>query len=157
MSAALLFALFGAVLVFAVVGTASVPRPEPEAAAIPTAGPDPALAYWRRLARRRLAGWRMAERERNAARAAMRAVPTGGLLIERNLLCLHPFEGSWRNPNFGGLGLKLGFQRRYGPVFLAKLGTADHWSPSMQLATAAIAVLETGGYGGWSSRGHCGL
>jgi hypothetical protein len=57
----------------------------------------------------------------------------------RSALCVHRYEGSWRDPDgpyYGGLQMDLGFQRHYGGWMLKHYGTADHWSPRAQLIVA---------------------
>jgi hypothetical protein len=61
-------------------------------------------------------------------------------------LCVHSYEGSWRDPNppyYGGLQMDLGFQRAYGADILRRFGTADHWHPKTQMIVA---------YRGWKQR-----
>ena len=64
-------------------------------------------------------------------------------------LCIHRFEGSWRDgggPYYGGLQMDLGFQRTYAPRLLQDKGTADHWTPLEQIWTAEKAARSRGFY-----------
>src|SRR5262245_1360977 len=80
--------------------------------------------------------------------------------IVRNLLCIHPYEGSWTDPNapyWGGLQMDLSFQAAYAPRRLKREGTADHWSPTHQLRAGVRAVLRRG-YSPWPNTSRsCGL
>lgn len=78
----------------------------------------------------------------------------------RGALCIHSHEGSWRDggsPYYGGLQMDIPFQRRWGPRYLRRLGTADKWSPHQQLHVAYRAYRHLG----WSpwpvTRRMCGL
>lgn len=54
-------------------------------------------------------------------------------------LCVHHYEGSWRDPNgpyYGGMQMDMGFMRHHGGWMLKHYGTADHWSPRAQLIIA---------------------
>jgi Transglycosylase-like domain len=79
---------------------------------------------------------------------------------ERNMLCIHGFEGSWSDagsPYYGGMQMDLKFQRTYGLDFYRAWGTADHWPASVQIAVALRAYL-TRGYGPWPNTARsCGL
>lgn len=51
--------------------------------------------------------------------------------VTSGLLCIHSHEGAWNantgNGYYGGLQMDLNFQAAYGPAFLRRWGTADHW------------------------------
>jgi hypothetical protein len=67
----------------------------------------------------------------------------------RAFLCIHRYEGSWRDdgaPYYGGLQMDLGFQRTYGRHLLRKKGTANHWTPLEQIWTAEKAARSRGFY-----------
>ncbi len=80
--------------------------------------------------------------------------------LERNMLCIHSFEGSWTDPNgpyYGGMQMDDGFQKYYGREYYDAWGSADHWPVSVQLAVAMKAYL-TRGYGPWPNTArYCGL
>jgi hypothetical protein len=80
--------------------------------------------------------------------------------IVHNLLCIHRYEGSWTDPSspyWGGLQMDLTFQRTYGPAFLRRWGTANHWPRWAQLRAGARAVYVRG-YEPWpNSAALCGL
>lgn len=68
--------------------------------------------------------------------------------------CIHRYEGSWTDPAspyYGGLQEDLGFQQTYGPEFLARWGTADHWPVWAQITAARRA---RDGYAGYGPRGY---
>jgi hypothetical protein len=76
------------------------------------------------------------------------------------LLCIHRFEGSWRDggaPYWGGLQMSLGFQARYGRWLLRTKGTADHWSPLEQMWTAEKALRSRGFWPWPNTARYCGL
>ena len=51
-----------------------------------------------------------------------------------------------------------GFQRAYGREYLRAFGTADHWTPGMQIAVAIRAYLAGRGFGPWPTTARrCGL
>lgn len=86
----------------------------------------------------------------------------GGTGIERGLLCIHSFEGAWSadtgNGYHGGLQMDRSFMASYGAEFLRAFGSAEHWTPAMQLAVAERAYLSGRGFGPWpTSRRMCGL
>ena len=74
--------------------------------------------------------------------------------------CIHEHEGAWDDPNppyFGGLQMDLEFQRTYAPRLLERKGTADHWTPSEQIAVAMVAFV-TRGFEPWPNTARaCGL
>jgi hypothetical protein len=80
--------------------------------------------------------------------------------IAHNLRCIHRYEGRWDDPYspyWGGLQMDLTFQQTYGPSFLRRWGTADHWPPWAQLTAGVRAVLVRG-YSPWPvSRTYCGV
>jgi hypothetical protein len=75
-------------------------------------------------------------------------------------LCIHRFEGSWRDgggPYYGGLQMDLGFQAAYGRFLLRAKGTADHWTPLEQIWVAEKA-LRSRGFWPWPNTARaCGL
>jgi hypothetical protein len=79
----------------------------------------------------------------------------------RQWLCIHHFEGSWRDPNppyFGGLQMDYGFQRTYNPYLLRLKGTADHWQPVEQMWAAERAFRSGRGFRPWPRTARfCGL
>ncbi len=69
-------------------------------------------------------------------------------------MCIHRYEGSWTDsgaPYWGGLQMDYGFMSTYGPEFLKRWGTADHWPPSVQILVARRA---RDGYAGYGARGY---
>jgi hypothetical protein len=76
------------------------------------------------------------------------------------LLCIHQYEGSWRDggsPYYGGLQMDVGFQRTYGAWLYRRKGTADHWAPIEQIWTAERAVRNIG-FSPWPNTSRlCGL
>jgi hypothetical protein len=79
----------------------------------------------------------------------------------RQWLCIHHFEGSWRDPNspyYGGLQMNISFQRTYGWTLLHKKGTADHWTPLEQMWVAEKAYRSGRGFYPWPNTArYCGL
>jgi hypothetical protein len=79
----------------------------------------------------------------------------------RAWLCIHAYEGSWRDPNapyYGGLQMDLTFQRKYGARLLRRKGTADHWSPVEQMWVAERAFRAGRGFYPWPlTARRCGL
>jgi hypothetical protein len=75
-------------------------------------------------------------------------------------LCIHRYEGSWRDPNapyYGGLQMDIEFQRTYGAGLLRAKGTADHWTPLEQMWVAERAY-KTRGFWPWPNTArYCGL
>ena len=76
-------------------------------------------------------------------------------------LCIHRYEGSWRDPNppyYGGLQMDLGFQATYGRALLRSKGTADHWTPLEQMWVAERAFASGRGFYPWPNTARwCGL
>jgi hypothetical protein len=76
-------------------------------------------------------------------------------------LCIHRYEGSWRDPNppyYGGLQMDLHFQRTYAPGLLRLKGTADHWTPLEQMWAAERAHRSGRGFYAWPNTArYCGL
>jgi hypothetical protein len=76
-------------------------------------------------------------------------------------LCIHSYEGSWRDPNapyYGGLQMDLTFQRRYAPGLLRRKGTADHWTRFEQIWVAERAFRAGQGFYPWPlTARRCGL
>jgi hypothetical protein len=101
-----------------------------------------ALRYWRRQARLM---------QRRAARPPHK----------RGWLCIHRFEGSWRDsgdPYWGGLQMDRSFMRSYAPRLLLHRGWADRWSPLEQMWVAERAHRNGRGYTPWPNTArYCGL
>jgi hypothetical protein len=76
-------------------------------------------------------------------------------------LCIHRWEGSWRDPNapyYGGLQMDITFQRMYGRRLVRRKGTADHWRPLEQMWVAERALRAGRGFYPWPvAAGRCGL
>ena len=76
------------------------------------------------------------------------------------LMCIHRYEGSWTDPGspyWGGLQMDMNFQRAYGPEFLSRWGTADHWPIYAQLEAAERAIAVRG-FSPWPNTARdCGL
>jgi hypothetical protein len=113
------------------------------------------IAFESLLERRR---WR-ARAWRAKARAARRAGHRPPHL--RAWICIHGYEGSWRDPNapyFGGLQMDLTFQGQYGPTLLRYKGTADHWTRFEQMWVAERAHRSGRGFYPWPlTARRCGL
>jgi hypothetical protein len=79
----------------------------------------------------------------------------------RKWACIHEHEGRWTantgNGYFGGLQMTRWFQRRYGPEFYARYGTADRWPVWVQLVAAERAWRECRCFRQWGTAGRCGL
>jgi hypothetical protein len=159
-------------LPLAAAGTGGLADPEPGSTAptdpaetTPPPSADPQverlereLAVSRRRERRarRLARFRALQAHR--LRAALRFELDGAFA---GLLCIHRFEGPWRDrdaPYWGGLQMDRGFMARYAPAMVQRYGTADHWPAEAQLAAGVLAVHDARGFTPWpvSSR-RCGL
>ena len=80
---------------------------------------------------------------------------------KRGWLCIHRFEGSWRDgsdPYWGGLQMDRGFMRSYAPQILLRRGWADRWTPLEQMWVAERAHRSGRGYGPWPNTARsCGL
>lgn len=117
--------------------------------------------------------------ERNATRAKLRRVQKDKALLrqslkqtlsadlygthwlERAFLCIHAGEGAWTsntgNGYYGGLQFDSSFQRTYGGEYM-KLGSADKWPVSVQIAVAVKAYLSGRGFHPWPNTARvCGL
>jgi hypothetical protein len=80
---------------------------------------------------------------------------------KREWLCIHHYEGAWRDPNppyYGGLQMDVQFQRTYGGAMFQRKGTADHWTPLEQMWTAERAHRSGRGFYPWPNTArYCGL
>jgi hypothetical protein len=94
---------------------------------------------------------------RRAARAKLQALNPPHKF---QWLCIHRYEGSWRDANapyYGGLQMDIEFQRTYGTGLLRAKGTADHWTPIEQMWVAERA-FKTRGFWPWPNTARfCGL
>jgi hypothetical protein len=76
-------------------------------------------------------------------------------------LCIHHYEGSWRDPNppyYGGLQMDVQFQRTYAAAIFRRKGTADHWTPLEQMWAAERAHRSGRGFYPWPNTArYCGL
>jgi len=76
-------------------------------------------------------------------------------------LCIHRYEGSWRDggaPYWGGLQMDMSFMRTYGAHLLRTKGTADRWTPLEQMWVAERAHRSGRGFGPWPNTARaCGL
>jgi hypothetical protein len=79
----------------------------------------------------------------------------------RKWACIHEHEAPWNantgNGYFGGLQMTRWFQRRYGPEFYRRYGTADRWPVFAQLIAAERAWRECRCFRQWGTAGMCGL
>jgi hypothetical protein len=95
---------------------------------------------------------------RTAAHAYVRAIHPPH---EAAWLCIHRYEGSWRDsgdPYWGGLQMDRGFMSGYAPRYLLKRGLADRWSPLEQMWVAERAYRGGRGFYAWPSTARmCGL
>jgi hypothetical protein len=86
---------------------------------------------------------------------------TAGPTHRRAWLCIHRYEGAWRDdggPYYGGLQMDIGFQQHYGPMLLRRKGTADHWTPLEQMWIAERAYRAGRGFYPWPNTARsCGL
>lgn len=123
-------------------------RPRPRVRAAP-------IAFESLLERR---SWR-ARAWRSKALAARRAGHRPPHL--RAWICIHGYEGSWRDPNapyYGGLQMDLTFQQQYGGRLLRDKGTADHWTRFEQMWVAERAHRSGRGFYPWPlTARRCGL
>jgi hypothetical protein len=80
---------------------------------------------------------------------------------KRGWLCIHRFEGSWRDSNdpyWGGLQMDRSFMRSYAPAFLLRRGWANRWTPLEQMWVAERAHRSGRGYYPWPNTArYCGL
>lgn len=80
---------------------------------------------------------------------------------KRQWLCIHRYEGAWRDPNppyYGGLQMDVQFQRTYGAAIFRLKGTADHWTPLEQMWAAERAHRSGRGFYPWPNTArYCGL
>jgi hypothetical protein len=117
-------------------------RPLTRALPNPPLDPGQRVAAWRRLAL--------------TLRRAAQNVPH-----KRAWLCIHHYEGSWRDPNppyYGGLQMDVQFQRTYGAAIFRRKGTADHWTPLEQMWAAERAHRSGRGFYPWPNTArYCGL
>jgi hypothetical protein len=95
----------------------------------------------------------------SASRAARASSPTA---LWAAFECVHSYEGAWNantgNGFYGGLQENWDFMRTYGNEYLRAWGTADHWPPAIQIATAIRAYLSGRGFSPWPvSARLCGL
>jgi hypothetical protein len=95
-----------------------------------------------------------------AEHAVRRAMVASGLLD--GLLCIHRYEGAWNsntgNGYYGGLQMDRRFMLLYGPQFVARWGTADHWPVWAQIEAAARAHQSGRGFTPWPNTARaCGL
>lgn len=76
-------------------------------------------------------------------------------------MCIHKFEGSWTDhgaPYYGGLQMDWDFMHTYGLKFFRRYGTADHWSPLIQMYVAERAYSAGRGFYPWPNTARmCGL
>lgn len=76
-------------------------------------------------------------------------------------LCIHRYEGSWRDANdpyWGGLQMNRGFMGSYAPWSLLRRGWANTWTPLEQMWVAERAFRSGRGYGPWPNTARsCGL
>jgi hypothetical protein len=76
-------------------------------------------------------------------------------------LCIHRFEGAWNDrgaPYYGGLQMDWQFMSAYGPEFLRRWGTADHWPSQVQILVAVRAHDSGRGFDPWPTTARrCGL
>jgi hypothetical protein len=95
-------------------------------------------------------------------RAAGRAYATAIRPPHRRAwLCIHRFEGSWRDsgdPYWGGLQMDRGFMAGYAPRYLLRRGWADRWTPLEQMWVAERAFRSGRGFWAWPNTARlCGL
>jgi hypothetical protein len=80
---------------------------------------------------------------------------------KRGWLCIHRFEGSWRDagdPYWGGLQMDRGFMRTYAPGVLLRRGWANRWTSLEQMWVAERAHRSGRGYWPWPNTArYCGL
>jgi hypothetical protein len=121
------------------------------------------VQWWARRARANGHRMRARTRQLSAVQRALRATVTlgGASGLERAFLCVHSHEGSWQDPGapyYGGLQMDSSFMATYGGPYLRAFGTADRWTPAMQIATAERAYLAGRGWSPWPNTARmCGL
>ena len=80
---------------------------------------------------------------------------------KRGWLCIHHFEGSWRDsgdPYWGGLQMDRGFMHSYAPRLLLRRGFANRWTPLEQMWVAERAHRSGRGFYPWPNTArYCGL
>lgn len=91
--------------------------------------------------------------------------------VTRGLLCIHggvsygarygTGEGAWNantgNGYYGGLQMDYSFMQAYGPSFLRRWGTADHWPVWAQLQAGRNGYRARGWYPWPNTARACGL
>jgi len=88
--------------------------------------------------------------------------------VTRGLLCIHHYEGSWKDggaPYYGGLQMDVGFQRTYGFMrihgsrigFYELWGTADHWPIWAQIQAGKNGYKARGWHPWPNTARYCGL
>lgn len=109
----------------------------------------------------------------STAQAKSKNILTNPNHVIRGLLCIHRYEGSWKDPGYpfwGGLQMNRDFQKTYGWLrvakhtphehkiyFLDKWGTADHWPIWAQLL-AGLHGYFSRGWSPWPNTArYCGL
>lgn len=116
-----------------------------------------ARAVWRTKQRNK--SWAAEKRLRTILKYEIQVV--GSHPLERSMLCIHSYEGSWTDPNapyWGGMQMDRDFMRTYGRVFYDAWGTADNWPISVQLAVSMEAYLKGRGFYPWPNTArYCGL
>jgi len=79
----------------------------------------------------------------------------------RAWLCIHRYEGSWRDsgdPYWGGLQMDRGFMHSYAARDLLRRGLANRWSPLEQMWVAERAYRNGRGFYPWPNTArYCGL
>lgn len=109
---------------------------------------------------RRLAYRRLKVIRTQRAELAGRLTYNPGHWLETAFACIHRFEGSWTDdgaPYWGGLQMDGSFMQTYGGEFWRRLGTANLWPPSVQIAVA-IRAWFTRGFHPWPNTARrCGL
>jgi hypothetical protein len=105
--------------------------------------------------------WRRQHRQVRTLQLALRMRVEQVVGLTFAFECVHRGEGSWSantgNGYFGGLQMDRGFQSTYAPAVYRRLGTADHWSPSTQVAVAIVAHASRG-FSPWPNTARaCGL
>jgi hypothetical protein len=107
--------------------------------------------------------WRRQRRTVNRLRVTLTARLDRIVWFVSSFECIRSHEAaSWStstgNGYFGGLQMDVPFQKLYGRQLLSAKGTANHWSPSEQIATAIVAYESGRGFGPWPNTARaCGL